>query len=112
MRSKKRAISDYTDKDIDEAMANGISYSTFYNRVHNLYWNVEDAKTKPVVKRYNKEFIKLAELNGISYQLFASRIRDKGWTQEKAATVKPCRYRKRKLNLLTLRSVGSDKFIR
>ena len=38
---------DYTKQDIEEAKANGISYSTFYQRIMRYNYNIRSAKTKP-----------------------------------------------------------------
>ena len=79
------------------AKQNGISSTTFRNRVNNHGYSLERAATKPLKdnrsdiwiviekrRKYPKHFIELAKLNGVCYVTFQSRMSD-GWSLETAA---------------------------
>lgn len=78
----------YKRKDIRDAKRNGIDYANFRNRVDNLGWDVEKAKTQEIKRGsiYGDDMIALAKKNGIQYNLFIVRVRDRGWNPIEAAT--------------------------
>ncbi|CUB08553.1 hypothetical protein BN2127_JRS1_00335 [Bacillus cereus] len=69
------------------ALENGISESTFYNRL-GLGWTYQDAATKPARRKgeIEKKWLDTAKNNGIGYHTFLSRICTQKWDIERAAT--------------------------
>jgi len=70
------------------AEANGISYQTLYQRVHQYGWDVDRAITQRtrVEVPFHSEWIEVAKANGIKLSLFRQRVRRHGWDEEVAAT--------------------------
>jgi hypothetical protein len=77
-----------TPEEFEQAERNGISRTTFYNRVRQLGWSKEKAMTTPPQKRkfHSNKWIKIAEKNGICYSTYKYRVNELGWEPERAAT--------------------------
>jgi hypothetical protein len=89
-----------TDEQIETARKNGIEYGTFYSRVANYGWDVEDAMTIPVSSskgnntgahwsKIPKDVKEKAKANGISLSLLHKRLYEYEWSLERAVTQPP-----------------------
>ncbi len=93
-----------TDEDIQEAAENGISYGTLYTRVAEYGWEVERAKTAPIVpknkrgqgrsSRIPQRLKERAFKNGIPHSVLYKRLFVYEWAEERAVT-QPVRQNKK-----------------
>lgn len=82
----------FNGADVAEAERNGISYNTFHNRIMQLGWTIDKAKTYPV-RLIDPADVAEAEANGIGFQTFYTRVRRSKWDVERAKT-EPIHHRK------------------
>lgn len=75
-----------TDEDYEEAQKNGINKARLQARVLRLGWNIERAKTQPIMKKKNitDEQLKIAKENGLNRAAILNRMSRGGMTLEEA----------------------------
>jgi ATP-dependent Lon protease len=84
-----------TEEQVKTATTNGIKRYNVQRRVIDMGWTVEDAITRPVLRkrrlRYTEQDEIEATLNGIPLSTFRSRVNNFGWPVERSKT-EPLQY--------------------
>lgn len=93
------SIEDLTDEELEIAKNNGIPRSVVKSRLEELYWDIDDAITKPIQKRksFNPIWDKWKDKAVVSRQLMYDRVMIRKMDEDEAALTPKMPNRKSKV---------------